>query len=373
MQELSYLNGIDLEFTEDEDCFIVERLNKYFRLGKLEGNILKQLYLNQNVEHIQYTYEISEQELISLLNELKLAGIIGSEKKEKQNILFYKIPIFNPGKFLDIVVSLFFKRKSINYFMIGLITAISILGIILFVYDFNDLTAHFLKDFKFIHFVLFYIVTIITIFLHEIGHALACKYFGGKVKEIGFLLLFFSPALYCDVSGIRMFKKKQAKIITLLAGIFVQIFILSIMSILYHFIYEGSSFIATFALWNLIMVVSNIVPFIKLDGYWILSSWVNIPNLYEKSLKYALGNKSGVLFNERERRYSKFVKVFGVLNISFVFVSIVIGFVGLYILYVRLDGVMKYVILTVETLMYLLLLVFFANFLIKLMKRKQKT
>ena len=36
--------------------------------------------------------------------------------------------------------------------------------------------------------------------LHELGHALACKHFGGEVHELGFMLLVFAPCLYCDVS-----------------------------------------------------------------------------------------------------------------------------------------------------------------------------
>lgn len=228
----------------------------------------------------------------------------------------------------------------------------------------------FLKILFFFDFTLFYIVTILVIFLHELGHGIACKYFGGKVEEIGFLLIFFSPALYCDVSGIWSFKDKKQKIITLGAGIYVQLLIFSLCSIIYDLYFEQSTWLATFILWNVLMIFSNILPFIKLDGYWILSNIVEIPNLYEKSLKLVLGRGEEVLFDEREVLKKKFIKAFGILNIVFVFVSIIVGFIGLYYLSVNIEGYFKYVILFFEGITYFLVLIFFGLFLYKLSKKK---
>ena len=48
--------------------------------------------------------------------------------------------------------------------------------------------------------------------LHEFGHAMACKHFGGEVHEMGFMLLVFSPCLYCDVSDAWRFASKWKRI-----------------------------------------------------------------------------------------------------------------------------------------------------------------
>ncbi|HZG59619.1 MAG TPA: M50 family metallopeptidase [Anoxybacillus sp.] len=212
--------------------------------------------------------------------------------------------------------------------------------------------------------------TVLAIFLHELGHAIACKYFGGKVEEIGFLLIFFSPALYCDVSGIWMFKNKREKIITLIAGIYVQLLIFALCSITYSLYLNESTWLATFIIWNLLMVFSNILPVIKLDGYWILSNILEIPNLYEKSLKLALGGNTEVLFDEKEFSKRRFIKIFGILNISFVFISILVGVISLYYLSITLEGTFKYVIIIFETLMYSLIVIFFGIFLYKLARQK---
>ncbi len=363
----------DLEFIENGDHFVVKRAKQFFRLGKLEGNMLRDLKEKGNIPQILSTYNIKEEDLEGFIMQLESAGVIGTEKTEHKNILFYKVSLFNPDRFLDSLVKNLFHYTYVNNFLILLLGLIILLGFVLFFNNFNDITTNLLIDFVLSDFALFYISTITTVFLHEIGHAVTCKYYGGKVEEIGFLLLFFSPALYCDVSGIRMFSKKKEKVITLLAGVFVQLIIFSLVSILYHYFFWGSSFLATFAIWNLLMIVSNIIPVIKLDGYWILSSVLDIPNLYEKSLKLVLGNQEGVLFNEREIRMKKFVKIFGIMNILFVFISAFMGLFGIYFMSTRLEGIYKYISITINTLIYLLILIFFTRFLIKMMKHKFST
>ena len=36
-------------------------------------------------------------------------------------------------------------------------------------------------------------------FFHECAHGLTCKHFGGGVHRMGFMLVYLSPAFFCDV------------------------------------------------------------------------------------------------------------------------------------------------------------------------------
>ena len=53
---------------------------------------------------------------------------------------------------------------------------------------------------------------------HEFAHGLACKHFGGEVHEIGFLLLYFQPAFYRNVSDAWLFAKKSQRLWVTFAG-----------------------------------------------------------------------------------------------------------------------------------------------------------
>lgn len=367
--EITNLDGI--EFIEKDDHFIIKRFKKYFRLGKNEATMLQDLVLFRDKSLIVEKYGMKLEDLDSFLHALESTGIIGDIKEDKKNFLFYKIPIINPDKFLERIVNAFFKNKTFNRALIFIVNLIIIFGFIEYFLNLSNINSKILMEFGFKDYITLYISSIVAIFLHEIGHALSCKYYGGKVEEIGFFLIFFSPALYCDVSGIWAFKNKKEKIVTLFAGIYVQLIIFAITSILFSNFYDNSILLATFVSWNLLMVISNIIPVIKLDGYWILSNLVEIPNLYEKSFKLALGIEKEVLFNEREVSKRNFIRLFGFFNIVFVFVSIILGFISIYYFYGRLDGIFKYIALIIELLMYSLTLIFFSIFLYKIIKQKR--
>ena len=59
--------------------------------------------------------------------------------------------------------------------------------------------------------------------LHEFGHGLSCKKFGGECHEIGFMLLVFTPCLYCNVSDSWMLPNKWKRVWIGAAGIYVEI------------------------------------------------------------------------------------------------------------------------------------------------------
>src|SRR5205823_8786886 len=58
--------------------------------------------------------------------------------------------------------------------------------------------------------------------IHEFGHGLSCKAFGGEVHEMGLLFLVFSPCLYCNVSDAWTLPSKWKRIIISAAGIYVE-------------------------------------------------------------------------------------------------------------------------------------------------------
>ena len=45
-----------------------------------------------------------------------------------------------------------------------------------------------------------------------LAHGLTCKHFGGRVREIGFLLIYFQPAFFCNVSDAWLFPEKSKRI-----------------------------------------------------------------------------------------------------------------------------------------------------------------
>jgi putative peptide zinc metalloprotease protein len=123
--------------------------------------------------------------------------------------------------------------------------------------------------------------------LHELGHALCCKAQGGAVNEMGVALMLFCPTLYCNVSDSWRLPGKWQRMAIAAAGIYVDLLVAALATFLWWVSDRGA------LLHNLcfgLMVVCgvstlawNANPLLRFDGYYVLSDWLEVPNLYERS------------------------------------------------------------------------------------------
>jgi putative peptide zinc metalloprotease protein len=121
--------------------------------------------------------------------------------------------------------------------------------------------------------------------LHELGHALACKHFGGEVHELGFMLLVFIPCLYCDVSDSWRLSKWR-RIAVAAAGVTVEFFLAALATIVWWHAQPGA--VQLVALNVMIICTLNTLiingnPLMRYDGYYVLSDLVEVPNLWQRS------------------------------------------------------------------------------------------
>ncbi|APG65286.1 hypothetical protein LPB136_07955 [Tenacibaculum todarodis] len=119
-----------------------------------------------------------------------------------------------------------------------------------------------------------------TILLHEIGHVAACKKFTGRSSEIGMGIYIVFPVFFSSISAI-WHGKKEERIIANLAGIYMQLWCMLLFIGLY-FITKSPIFIHMIFLTGVYNFI-QLLPFIRSDGYWLLSDLTSTPNLLSKS------------------------------------------------------------------------------------------
>ncbi len=106
------------------------------------------------------------------------------------------------------------------------------------------------------------------------------------------MLLYFQPCFYCDVSDSWLFPKKTQRLAVTMAGPFYQLLLTAFAVIVWRvtvpgiFINDVARIIASV---SLVTYLFNFNPLIKLDGYYLLSDWLEIVNLRSRAFKY-LGN-----------------------------------------------------------------------------------
>ena len=131
-----------------------------------------------------------------------------------------------------------------------------------------------------------FLVLAATKVLHELGHALACRHFGGECHEIGVMLLVFVPCLYCNVSDSWMLPNKWRRIAVAAAGMYVELVLASIATLLWWFSAPGlfnAICLNTMLVCSLGTLLFNGNPLLRYDGYYILSDLIDVPNLGAES------------------------------------------------------------------------------------------
>lgn len=122
--------------------------------------------------------------------------------------------------------------------------------------------------------------------LHELGHGLVCKHFGGEVREIGVMFLFFAPCLYCDVSDAWLFPRRRDRMAISAAGMYVELWLASLAAIGWALSQPG--LLNTFLL-NIMLVCGagtllvNGNPLMRYDGYYLLADFLELPNLDQRA------------------------------------------------------------------------------------------
>ena len=122
--------------------------------------------------------------------------------------------------------------------------------------------------------------------LHELGHALAVRRWGGEVKDVGFTLFVLVPAPYVDASAASGFTSRTQRAIVSGVGIMVELFIAAVAFYVWLNVQAGWISDISFVV-MLIASVSTVLfngnPLLRFDGYHLLCDVVDLPNLDTRS------------------------------------------------------------------------------------------
>jgi len=178
-------------------------------------------------------------------------------------------------------------------------------------------------------------MTFATGMWHELGHGFTCKRYGGDVHSIGIMIFYMQPAFYCGIDDSYMFPKAAHRMYVAFGGSYFELMLCSIAMPFWLFtpaewwIHEWALIVILLS--GLSLIVFNLNPLIKLDGYYVLMDWLDVPNLREDSFEY-IGSliKKHLLRLETppapiSRRRRRIFLVYGICSI--VYTAMVIGLI----------------------------------------------
>jgi putative peptide zinc metalloprotease protein len=132
----------------------------------------------------------------------------------------------------------------------------------------------------------------IMMMIHEGGHAIACKAYGGSVREMGFMVKYLIPGAYTKIDDILMFRGRLDRICTILIGPVVSLTMIPVALCTWKWTPQGSLehvIAADILIWYNLNSVIQFIPFLKLDGYFMLAQMLRMPDLMADSYRYLLG------------------------------------------------------------------------------------
>ena len=124
-------------------------------------------------------------------------------------------------------------------------------------------------------------------FFHELAHALVLIRYDRRVLSAGFFIFFGSPAFFVEATDVMMLDKGK-RIRQSFAGPFAELVLAGLASIALFAAPSASvaPLLFRFAFVNYFVILENLIPLLLLDGYWILSDFIEIPDLRPRSLAF---------------------------------------------------------------------------------------
>ncbi|MEM7455660.1 MAG: biotin/lipoyl-binding protein [Planctomycetota bacterium] len=125
--------------------------------------------------------------------------------------------------------------------------------------------------------------------IHETAHGVACKRFGGDVRSAGVVLIVLIPLPFVDVTSSWRFNSKWQRIFVAAAGMYAEVFIASIAALVWAWADPGVLKTQAF---NIVLAGSvttlffNANPLMRFDGYYMLTDWLELPNLATRGQQY---------------------------------------------------------------------------------------
>lgn len=214
------------------------------------------------------------------------------EKAEGFNIFFIMFHVIDPDRFLNRTV------KYVRWIWsppVAIATVIATFWTLsVFMRDFETIFRATMDLYHFfgkplLQIVQFFAILCVVGTIHEFAHAYATKVYGGECHDIGFALFYFTPAFYCDTSDTFMFTNRWHRFWVTIAGIYSELMICCVATALWVASYPDTilheAAYKTMLFTGLSAVLFNINPLIKVDGYYAISSLLQIPDLRETAWK----------------------------------------------------------------------------------------
>ncbi|MBN1772702.1 MAG: hypothetical protein JXB32_15640 [Deltaproteobacteria bacterium] len=294
----------DLVWSEQRDvsgaAWVVKdpRADRYFRLDERSGRLAQRLDGTRTAAEAAAGDGADEEaldpeELEELLEDLDGLGLLeggvatAAPRPRRSSPLFLRLPLGDPNRLLGRLARLAGPLFHPVFVVVGGLAVV--VAAVLAVANVAALRADAERLLAWPELLYLWIPALVVIALHETAHGVACRRFGGEVHELGLVLYYFQPCAYCDVTDAWMIADRGRRLWVLGAGPFLEAALWAAAVFVWLAAEPGTPVFwcaAGIAATSGIKTLVNLNPLIRLDGYYLLSDGLGIPNLRSRAFRY---------------------------------------------------------------------------------------
>ncbi|AYF04583.1 MULTISPECIES: M50 family metallopeptidase [Bacillus] len=281
--------------------------------------------LEYYIEDYVYIYNPKNERMLqadqNTLEYLKSYNIETSEKVEGLERFLFGNKKYNLLNFKLLTLSVSTKRfetlykiENIKFFKYLFLCLLIIFGttfpfVIKEAYSFYNSNS---MNFNVYYLLYIYIAQLFIISFHEFSHYYTYrKYINSNNMRFGIIIRYFFLLLFfTNVNYMRTLERKQ-KISIMLSGIVGQMLLGSLLAIVYFL--SKSDVILYVYLINCIIIFINMMPFLKLDGYWVINLIIGSED-YMKNFKKFILNRQKIKSSELLLGLVNFILITAVIS-----------------------------------------------------------
>lgn len=283
--------------------------NRFFRIGWLEFEMLVHWSGNDVATLIRAINEstplnvtpadvrqmlsfLSDNQLLRLDRPADVANAAQQKARQRRspvewlvhNYLFFRVPLVRPQAALARLKP-WLERVNMAWvaLVVGLLT---LAGLYLVSRQWDQFTHTLIDHFTWTGLLGYGVALLLAKTVHEMGHALVATRYGVRVAHMGVAFLVMFPMLYTDTGESWRLPSSRQRLAIASAGIGIELALAGICTLLWSLTPDGALrnglfFLATTS-WVMTLAI-NASPFMRFDGYFILSDLLDMPNLHQRS------------------------------------------------------------------------------------------
>jgi putative peptide zinc metalloprotease protein len=300
----AYVPGVESMFTFPPGGWALVQLfdgqRSYAEIAELYSNETGVAYSEDairefaaSVEALNFWYRTPQEKNIKLMQKTADERRRLQQKKRWGDLSQIKFPAVNPDRFLT------WLYRQISFVYTPWFTLLTLLAFAftvgIFITHWGEVGRDTLEFYNFadkswFDVAAFWIIASVLLCIHETAHGLTCKHYGAPVPAMGFLLIYLTPAFYTDTTAGEVKSNRFQRLMITVSGVWSELIICALVTPIWWGTPPNTAihdFAYTIILFTGIAVVLlNWNPLMKLDGYYIVTDLLGIPDLKEASTLY---------------------------------------------------------------------------------------